>query len=335
MTRVPRSVSANLTSRLGAIQSQATTVGHSQAGAMEKGKKPAWRRKRNALCIIGASVAPIALLFVLCRETIGKAFSDRGQSRSAAPIIHTRDPVFDPKAYSEQFSCKSPARVVNLSDNIIGMYPFLLSNHKGVCNRSIDFVGYGCFLDAVLYGEASVGQPCTSEKAQSARNPGLYALKQMVKERRHPDHSAEFHWWLFPVPMAMPDRGFSYALFQGDFYNLVRHARNERNTDYLDVFLEGLDVFLALQGWNLHLSRPNKEKVKVYEARDHVVTKAWISLICIVDYAKDPMADSLITVKQRTQLTLGQQSLETFMTTKQIRYPVGFLCVSDARVGNL
>ena len=117
--------------------------------------------------------------------------------------------------------------------------------------------------------------------------------------------------------MGIPNRGFAYAIFQGDLDGL-KNAATKRNLNFYNIFLEGIKVFMTFQGWNIETSSQSS-KFFEYDERDHIITKAWISLKCFSEY--DDQSNNHFTHLQKYK-----SSMEAFMKLKNIRYPVDFQC---------
>lgn len=309
---------------------------------MEKDSKAAKISKRRRLFgyLLSFSAILIVFAFVFYQFLVGQAFGDRGFARNSVPTHHTSGNKFKTdllKSANESFKC-SNSRTVDISHfNSVGMFPYLFENGPEYCNKASDFVGYNNFISAMLHGEKHPGVPAKhSTKNPSSINrhhPGLEGLKDLLDKNLKYDKSVEFYWWFFPIPMGIPNRGFSYAIFQGDIKGL-QVAAKAQNLVFEDLILESYKVFFNLQGWNIETSKPivtSKHSTKLVKAsktlkysfdeRDHVVTKAWISLKCFTEYPETSNYNSKIFSKYL-------ESLQVFMEKYLIRYPADFTCIS-------
>lgn len=246
----------------------------------------------------------------------GQAFGDRGTAKNAVPTLFS-PPLNESKeslmkSVNERFKCTNPHKIDVAHFNPVGMFPYLLQNTLETCNKAADFVGYNKFIDAMLHGEKHLGIPADSSKSSSYdhHHPGLEILKGLLEMGEKFDRSVEFYWWMFPAPMGIPNRGFAYAIYRGDVEGLQLAAK-QRGLVFEDIYLEGLKVFMKFQGWDLETSQNNPNFN--YDFKDHIVTKAWISLKCFDEYTNG-------------NFKLYRESLEMFMNQKLIRYPADLKC---------
>ena len=251
--------------------------------------KHRWRRLFSYLIIFG--IITIGAAFLCYYYLVGQAFADRGVAENAVPMLYSpsnsqRDQLL--RSVNGRFKCSSPQKIDVSHFNSVGMFPFLLENHKDTCNRAADFVGYDRFLDAILHGERQLGVPASSSKLTSYghHHPGLETLKNLLERGDKFDRSVEFYWWMFPVPIGIPNRGFSYAIFQGDYENLKKAAK-ARGFIFDEIYLAGLKVFFSFQGWDIEKAEQIKNLKFQYDERDHIVAKAWISLKCFCEYQSE------------------------------------------------
>lgn len=288
-----------------------------------KATSPAFlRRRKYFIFSLGFGIVLIFSAFIFYKILIGKAFADRGRAESIVPEFYStnRERAKEMLLESVQkgFNCAQKNKFDVAHFNSVGMFPYLLKNGPQTCNKASDFVGYKRFIDAMLYGEDHLGEPATASSSKSLNfnhhHPGLGILENMIKRGEKYDRSVEFYWWMFPVPMGTPNRGFAYAIFQGDFNGLREEAKT-RNLNFDSLFLDGLKVFMKLQGWDIETSRSIESYS--YDEKDHIVTKAWISLKCFSEYRAE--GDNLF---YRYKI-----NLENFMKIKNIRYPKDFPCI--------
>ena len=278
-------------------------------------KQPALPKRRKLfIYLLGFGVLSIVFAFIFYQLLVGQAFADRGRADNVLPQLFTPDHAQKLQlleSVQERFKCSQTHKIDLAHFNSVGMFPFLLKNSPDTCNKATDFVGYDRFIDAMLHGEEHLGVPANSSKSSSYdhHHPGLETLKALLKKGEKYDRSVEFYWWMFPIPMGIPNRGFAYAVFHGDLEGL-RKAANQRNLSFGELFLDGVKVFMAFQGWNIDTSQ--MLKTFSYDGKDHVMLKAWISLKCFSEY----------------DFTMSQYktSMETFMKLKNIRYPIDFQC---------
>lgn len=272
------------------------------------------KRRKIFLYLLLSGISLIILTFIFYKILESQAFGDRGVARNALPTLFSNDSKSNLLiSVNERFKCKNSHKIDLAHFNSVGMFPYLLENAAETCNKAADFVGYDKFIDAMLYGEAHLGIPASSSKsASNYHHPGLEILKLLLKKGEKFDRSVEFYWWMFPVPMGFPNRGFAYAVYQGDIVGL-QDAAKQRGLVFDEIFLEGIKVFMKLQGWDIE--KEQEISNFTYDEKDHVVTKVWISLKCFTEYF-----DNHSTAK------FYKQSLETFMNNKLIRYPNDFSC---------
>lgn len=170
-----------------------------------------------------------------------------------------------------------------------------------------------------MYGEAGITKPAKATSkvtAFSEHHPGLYGLRKLHSEGMSLDRSIVFYWWLFPVPLACPNRGFSYTLFWGDFVKLEEAAR-VRGLDFVTLFVEGIELLLKLNGWD-SLNPPKKPSLNdqnSYVQLNHVFVKAFLSVRCMRVYAPD-----------KPSLEESERHLVSFMNAHLIRYPADYNC---------
>ena len=275
------------------------------------------KRRKYFIYLLGFGIFLVLFAFLFYRILVGQAFADRGQAENVVPQLFTASDQSGKgkllESVQERFKCSQKHKIDLAHFNSAGMFPFLLKNSPDTCNRAADFVGYDRFIDAMLHGEEHLGIPAKSSKSTSYdhHHPGLEILKGILEKGQNYDRSVEFYWWMFPVPMGIPNRGFAYAIFQGDLEGL-RNAANSRNLNFDNLFLEGLKVFMTFQGWDIENSQIIKDFE--YDERDHIVTKAWISLKCFNEY------------EQNALMSKYKNNLESFMKLKNIRYPADFPC---------
>lgn len=279
--------------------------------------------------LLWVGISLIIISFLLYRFLLLQAFSDRGVSRNFIPahIVGSSNKMKENVLLTAQqyFKCTNPRKVDISHFNSVGMFPYLLKSDLDTCNKSTDFVGYEKFISAMLHGEEHLGRPASSSKSLSYNHhhPGLQLLKSLLEAKKKYDRSVEFYWWIFPVPMGIPNRGLSYAIFKGDYAGLEKAARQISGSSFFDILTDGLKVFAALQGWDLESGKPFKESPLSYDEKDHVVTKAWISIHCFHNYILGTDYDQREKVNK---LLHYKASLETFMQSKLIRYPSDFSC---------
>lgn len=272
------------------------------------------KRRKLFIYLLGFGIFIVIIAFIFYQILVGQAFADRGQAENVVPQLFQLDLAGKKdllESVQERFKCSQKNKLDLSHFNSVGMFPFLLKNGPETCNRASDFVGYDRFIDAMLHGEEHLGIPAKSSKSTSYdhHHPGLEILKGILEKDKKYDRSVEFYWWMFPIPMGIPNRGFAYAIFQGDIEGL-RNAASKRNLNFDNLFLEGIKVFMALQGWNIETAQPFKSYS--YDERDHIITKAWISLKCFSQ-------NGLVW-------TQSKNNMETFMKLKNIRYPDDFQC---------
>lgn len=283
-----------------------------------KSDSPAFlKRRKYFIYSLGSGIFLILSAFIFYKTLIGKAFADRGQAESSLPDLFSAQQDEKQKlleSVQEKFKCSQKNKFDVAHFNSVGMFPYLLKNGPQTCNKASDFVGYDGVIDAMLYGEDNLGVPAKSSKLLNFdyhhHHPGLIILKESLKKGKKYDRSVEFYWWMFPVPMGIPNRGFAYAIFQGDYEGL-RKAANSRNLNFDNLFLEGFKVFMTFQGWNIETSQ--LIKTFSYDEKDHIVTKAWIALKCFCEWGNNTFVQYKI-------------SLEVFMKIKNIRFPNDFQC---------
>jgi hypothetical protein len=254
----------------------------------------------------------IAALFVIYHLFLGQALADRGVSENLMPVVVNARTI-DLDRFNELFNCKSKSKVVDLPHSLAGMFPYLLKNTQNTCNRASDFIGAERFLDAFLYGEAGISKPATAKSKETpflTHHPGLLRLRKLVAGDICFDRSNSFFWWMFPLPIATPSRGFSYTIFWGDFEELSV-AAERRNLDFVQLFGEGIQLFLKLNG----LKSDGNETVHRFSEQDHVFVKAFMSLQCMKFYTKDQRLNS------------HEETLTAFMKERIIRYPTDYQCV--------
>ena len=284
----------------------------------ETSKRPAFpKRRKYFIYLLGFGIFLVLFAFLFYRILVGQAFADRGQAENVVPRLFTSSDQSGKSEFlesvQERFKCSQRHKIDLAHLNSVGMFPFILKNSPDTCNRAADFVGYDRFIDAMLHGEEHLGIPAKSSKSTSYdhHHPGLEILKGILEKGQKYDRSVEFYWWMFPVPMGIPNRGFAYAIFQGDLKGL-RNAAYSRNLNFDNLFLEGVKVFMTFQGWDIENSQIIKDFD--YDERDHIVTKAWISLKCFSEY------------EQNALMSKYKNNLESFMKLKNIRYPADFPC---------
>lgn len=284
----------------------------------ETSKRPAFpKRRKYFIYLLGFGIFLVLFAFLFYRILVGQAFADRGQAENVVPRLFTSSDQSGKSEFlesvQERFKCSQRHKIDLAHFNSVGMFPFILKNSPDTCNRAADFVGYDRFIDAMLHGEEHLGIPAKSSKSTSYdhHHPGLEILKGILEKGQKYDRSVEFYWWMFPVPMGIPNRGFAYAIFQGDLKGL-RNAAYSRNLNFDNLFLEGVKVFMTFQGWDIENSQIIKDFD--YDERDHIVTKAWISLKCFSEY------------EQNALMSKYRNNLESFMKLKNIRYPADFPC---------
>lgn len=284
----------------------------------ETSKRPAFpKRRKYFIYLLGFGIFLVLFAFLFYRILVGQAFADRGQAENVVPRLFTSSDQSGKSEFlesvQERFKCSQRHKIDLAHFNSVGMFPFILKNSPDTCNRAADFVGYDRFIDAMLHGEEHLGIPAKSSKSTSYdhHHPGLEILKGILEKGQKYDRSVEFYWWMFPVPMGIPNRGFAYAIFQGDLKGL-RNAAYSRNLNFDNLFLEGVKVFMTFQGWDIENSQIIKDFD--YDERDHIVTKAWISLKCFSEY------------EQNALMSKYKNNLESFMKLKNIRYPADFPC---------
>jgi hypothetical protein len=291
---------------------------------MEKGALRKQKRRKQFIYLTLLGIFFVVCAFLFYELLIGQAFADRGVSENVLPVMYSSQDANGKIALlssvQERFKCSNNHKVDVSHFNSVGMFPYLLRNGPDICNRASDFVGYDQFIDAMLHGERNLGQPASTSKPSpfNHHHPGLEALREMYVKGEKIDRSVDFYWWIFPVPMGMPNRGFSYAIFQGDLEGL-HQAAHRKGFQFVDLLTEGLKLFMALQGWDIELSKPASSSKSThqftYDDRDHIVTKAWISFKCFSEYLQD-----------NQKISLYKKSLETFMKTRLIRYPADYKC---------
>lgn len=280
------------------------------------------KRKSRYFYLLSVGTVLIAFVFLVYQLLVGQAFADRGLAKNSVPIFFSPHDSFKAsllESTNEYFKC-SNNRTVDISHfNSVGMFPYLIKNGPGQCNKAADFVGYDNFISAMLHGERHFGIPAKAYKPSSTNHhPGLEELNRLLAGKEKYDRSVEFYWWMFPIPMGIPNRGFAYAIFQGDIKGLQKAAK-VRNLTFEHLILDSLKVFMALQGWDIEASIPFKASKYSYDERDHVITKAWISLKCFSEYPE--MIDS--------KIIQYKESLETFMAKYLIRYPADYSCIAE------
>lgn len=265
--------------------------------------------------LLASGITLIIFAFILYKVLESQAFGDRGRAKNVMPILFTNESKEQlMESVNERFKCSYSHKIDISHFNTVGMFPYLLKNTAETCNKAADFVGYNKFIDAMLHGEQHLGIPATSSKSASYdhHHPGLEILKSLLEKGEKFDRSVEFYWWMFPVPMGIPNRGFAYAIYQGDLEGLQTAAK-ARGLVYKTLFLEGIKVFMKFQGWNIETVQifPNF----TYDEKDHVITKVWISLKCFTEY-----------FDHETKAKRYKENLEIFMNQKLIRYPTDFKC---------
>ena len=280
---------------------------------MERSKLSA-RSGRFLIYFLIVSFVVISSLFGIYYLFLGQAFADRGLSENVLPTVFTSGAnIPDMKQFNDRFLCSSKDKVVDLPPFSVGMFPNFLNNTKNTCNKSVEFIGIERFLDAFLYGESGVATPATAKSKETpflTHHPGLYRLRKLVAENSVLDRSNAFFWWMFPLPIATPSRGFTYALFWGDFLELQK-ASSRRGLDFVSLFAEGIRVLLLLNG----AKEPGTaQAIHSFNEQDHVFVKAYMSLQCAKVYTKDP------------RLGETESSLKSFLNTHKIRYPTDYTC---------
>lgn len=286
-------------------------------------KKPvnsAKRQKRRKIFIyfLASGIIIIIFAFILYKVLESQAFGDRGTARNVLPTLFTNDTKETLiESVNDRFKCSSSHKIDISHFNSVGMFPYLLNNTMQTCNKATDFVGYDKFIDVMLYGEVHLGIPAVSSKSASYdhHHPGLEILKSLLEKGEKFDRSVEFYWWMFPVPIGIPNRGFAYAIYQGDIDGLEIAAKS-RGLVFKNLFLEGIKVFMNFQGWNIETGQ--KISNFVYDEKDHIITKVWISLKCFTEYFGQEMTAKIY-----------KENLENFMNRKLIRYPNDFQCMAE------
>lgn len=289
-----------------------------------KPKQSSKRRRNLFIYLLGFGLFALLFAFSFYKFLVGQAFADRGVVENVVPTLYSprneeKDQLLD--SVNERFKCRNQHLIDISHINSIGMFPYLLKNNQNTCNRAADFVGYDGFLDAMLHGEKHLGIPAKSSKSASYdhHHPGLEILKKLLDKNEKFDPAVEFYWWMFPIPMGIPNRGFSYAIFQGDYENLKKAAQ-ERDLHFQTIYLDGIKIFLALQGWDTDRAQPLKSSKFSYDERDHIVTKVWISLKCFIEYEG---------TNENQRYLQYKSSLESFMRRNLIRYPADFICIQE------
>ena len=273
------------------------------------------RRQKIFFYLLASGITVIAFAFILYKVLESQAFGDRGIARNVLPTLFTNESKETLiESVSARFKCSNSHKIDVSHFNSVGMFPYLLKNTLETCNKAADFVGYDKFIDVMLHGERHLGIPAVSSKSASYdhHHPGLEILKSLLEKGEKFDRSVEFYWWMFPVPIGIPNRGFAYAIYQGDLEGLETAAKS-RGLVFKNIFLEGIKVFMKFQGWNIKTGQNFKNFV--YDEKDHIVTKVWISLKCFTEYF-----DHEMTAK------IYKENLEIFMNQKLIRYPNDFKC---------
>ena len=273
------------------------------------------KRQRIFFYLLTSGITLITFAFILYKVLESQAFGDRGTARNVLPTLFTNDSkVTLIESVNDRFKCSNSYKIDVSHFNSVGMFPYLLKNNVETCNKAADFVGYDKFIDVMLHGERHLGIPAVSSKSASYdhHHPGLEILKSLLEKGEKFDRSVEFYWWMFPVPIGIPNRGFAYAIYQGDLEGLEIAAKS-RGLIFKNIFLEGIKVFMKFQGWNIKTGQNFKNFV--YDEKDHIVTKVWISLKCFTEYF-----DHEMTAK------IYKENLEIFMNQKLIRYPNDFKC---------
>lgn len=265
------------------------------------------------------SLIVIGGLFGIYFLFLGQAFADRGVSENVMPAVVTvGGKSVDVKYYNDKFICSSESKVVDLPPSSVGMFPLLLRNTKNTCNKATDFIGVERFLDAFLYGEAGIASPAKSSSRENpflTHHPGLRRLRKLARENIPLDRSNAFFWWMFPLPIATPSRGFTYALFWGDFLEL-QTAASRRGLDFVELFGEGIDLTLSLNGRRKVDEKEGKEAdIHKFNEQDHVFVKAYMSLQCIKLYTNNDQ-----------RLLKHELALKAFMNEHIIRYPSDYKC---------
>lgn len=284
-------------------------------------RKLTLRSGRLLIYFFVAAIVVIATFFGIYKLFLGQAFADRGFSENVMPTIVSSKKT-DLHRFNELFNCKSHSKVVDIPAFSVGMFPYLLKNTENTCNRAPDFIGVERFLDAFLYGEAGIAKAANAKSKETpflTHHPGLFRLKKMVTENIPLDRSNSFFWWMFPLPIATPSRGFTYSIFWGDFVELMA-AAERRNLDFVKLFGEGIQALLTLNGWIPEDSarqgkQSEKESVHNFSEQDHVFVKAYMSLQCVKLYSKDG------------RLSTHEDSLKSFMKQHTIRYPADYNCM--------
>jgi hypothetical protein len=275
------------------------------------------KRRKIFVYLLASGIISIIFAFILYKVLESQAFGDRGTAKNVMPTLFTNESKEELiKSINERFKCSSHHEIDVSQFNSVGMFPYLLKNTVETCNKAADFVGYDKFIDAMLHGEKHLGIPATSSKSASYNHhhPGLEILKNLLERGEKFDRSVEFYWWMFPVPMGIPNRGFAYAIYQGDLEGLQSAAKS-RGLVFENIYLEGIKVFLKFQGWDIETVE--KFSNFTYDEKDHIVTKVWISLKCFSEYFD----------KEATDAKFYKESLEIFMNQKLIRYPTDFKCI--------
>lgn len=277
------------------------------------------RGKRILIYLLVAAFLSIAVFFGIYKLFLGQAFADRGVSENTTPILYTPSQKPDLEYYAAKFTCDAQEKLDDLPSFSVGIFPFTIPNTQNSCNRAADFIGVEGFLDAFLYGETGIGKPARATSKVtvfSEHHPGLYGLRKLHSEGKSLDRSIVFYWWMFPLPMACPNRGFSYTLFWGDFVKLEDAAR-ARGLDFVALFMEGVELLLELNGWN-PLNPPKKPSLddqNSYLQLNHVFVKAWMSVRCMRIYVPD-----------EASLEDSEKQLVSFMKAHLIRYPAEYSC---------
>ncbi len=274
-----------------------------------------FRSGRLLVYFFAAAFVVIASLFGIYELFLNQAFADRGSSENFMPtVITTRSAnSADMERFNRLFNCRSKSKVVDLPAFSVGMFSHFLKNTENTCNRAPDFIGAERFLDAFLYGEAGIAKPATTKSKETpflTHHPGLFRLRKMIAEGTTLDRSNSFFWWMFPLPIATPSRGFSYTVFWGDFASL-KAAASRRKLDFVQLFGEAIQLLLTLNGWTV---QEKQKSIHKFNEQDHVFVKAYMSLQCLKMYSKDE------------RLIVHENDLKAFMKARIIRYPSNYDC---------
>lgn len=282
-------------------------------------KRRLQRGKIILFYLLITAILLIGIFFGIYKLFLGQAFADRGVSENTPPSLYSVSSKPDMETYVAKFSCDSQEKITDLPPFSVGMFPFTVKNSRNTCNRAADFIGIDGFLDAFLYGEAGIAKPAkaTSKLTPfSEHHPGLYGLRKFHSDGKSLDRSIVFYWWMFPIPLACPNRGFSYTLFWGDYVKL-EEAAQVRGFDFVALFVEGIELLLKLNDWDSLNSpkKPSSDDQNNYIQFNHVFVKAFLSVRCMRLYASD-----------KPSLEESERQLLSFMNSHLIRYPAGYNC---------